>query len=146
MKTILNDKAFTENEFLIIHSCLMLPGKLPTNELQHIDYWAGEERGILDRHGFNIGKMSPLCANFYKACKQLINEKPVSNPMLTKDEVNNVFIADQDHKVTKGMLIAYCDKLGLVKARKGHSFVFVSYESPKRDLIHILKYSLGATD
>lgn len=146
MNLILNNKAFTENEFLILDACLKLPGKFPTVELRHIDYWAGEERGILERHGFNIALMSPLCPNFYRGCHLLIESKKVCNPKLTKNEIINVLTAEENHKVTKAMLIEYCDKLGLVKARKGYGFAFVSYESSKKDLIHILKISLGATD
>lgn len=137
MNQFLNNKTFTENELLILDACLKLPGKFPTEELKHIDYWAGEERGILERHGFNIALMSPLCPNFYRACELLIESKQVCDPQLAQNE---------NHKVTKAMLIEYCDKLGLTKARKGYGFAFVSYESSKKDLIHILKNSLGATD
>lgn len=146
MNLILNNKAFTKNEFLILDSCLKLPGKFPTEELQHIDYWAGEERGILERHGFNIALMSPLCPNFYRACELLIESKQVCEPQLAPNEIVNVLTAEENHKVTKVMLIGYCDKLGLTKARKGYGFVFASCESSKKDLIHILKNSLGATD
>lgn len=146
MNQFLNNKTFTENELLILDACLKLPGKFPTEELKHIDYWAGEERGILERHGFNIALMSPLCPNFYRACELLIESKQVCDPQLAPNEIHNVLTADENHKVTKAMLIEYCDKLGLTKARKSYGFAFVSYESSKKDLIHILKNSLGATD
>lgn len=145
MNQLLNNKVFTENEFLILDACLKLPDEFPTEELLHIDYWAGEERGILDRHGFNIDLMSPLCPNFYRACELLIESKQACDPQLTPNEIHNVLTAKENHKVTKAMLIKYCDKLGLAKARKGYGFAFVSYESSKKDLIHILKNSLGAS-
>lgn len=144
MNQLLNNKVFTENEFLILDACLKLPDEFPTEELLHIDYWAGEERGILDRHGFNIDLMSPLCPDFYRACQLLIKSKSICKPLLTTNEINNVLTAEDNFKITKSILIEYCDKLGIVKAPKEYSFAFVSKESTKEDLIQILKYSIGA--
>jgi hypothetical protein len=130
MNIEVNDMLLTEREWLILNACLSLPGEFPScrkicdscrgsKSLAHLDFWPGEERGILEGHGYDISLMAPLCPNFYKASKHLLASKPLSQPKLTSEEMANVLAANEDRKVTKAILIRYCAKLGLTNARKG---------------------------